>query len=277
MNRFVGRILFLFFLFPFLWTCSLFDAFRGFERNFISLPNLPGRLENLFDRLSVNGAGVFFEIKYFKDGKLKIGRVEYGRRGYIEMDRGLNLPVICKLMVRINGKDVLSFKEGGGISPFDAVKNPDGSVLLRLSWARGAVAKMFMEMRLAGVGVERINTARLYTEIDKLKLDDPWLLDWRYVKYRLSRGTFRVTYLKILESYRFSLRPDSVEGEVWYLNTPFSDAYTVNKTEGVSLFLIPGFYTLFSVSGNHFKCFDLSVNYEGELEIFPRVNTWFDN
>ncbi len=251
------------------------------ERVIISFPEPMDNLKGVWKGENPGVFQILFEVRYFKAEKIRIGRMKYrsGDKNYIEIDKRPNSPVTCCLMVIRNGKGVLTFKEGGGIFPFDAVVDSEGRIVLRLSWERGPIARVFMEMKLSGAGIERINTPRLYGEIDNLNLKDPWSLDWGYVKYRLATGSFRKTYLRLLDSYSFSLESfineiggeEIFKGRKWYFNSPFSRVVVTNEGGSTILSLVPGFYTLFSMDMRGLECVYLSVDNGGNLEIFSEI------
>ncbi len=282
MRDFIKGLL-IFLLFHLITGCNLDDPVSRSQRVPILFPPIPPNLKNFtaFSEVSLPWK-IRLECRFFLGDRLRMR--EFGlketlnRAIYITLDKGLNNPITCRLMVVKNGEEVLDFKEAGGIFPFDVVTDSNGSFLLRLTYEKGPVAKIFMEMSLSGVRVERINTPKLYAEFEKLELDDPWSLDWGYVKYRLSMGSFRKSYFRVLDSYEFNLEGFSGgqelirSGEVWSLNTPFSGSHMSDENGNVTLSLSPGFYTLFSLDKGSLKCMDLSLNDRGNLEIFPRMN-----
>ncbi len=278
MRKFAVSLLFLFFtlVFVFFVGCSLFETLNATERVKLSFPDMPGSMGKALDRFAANGVRMFFEVRYFRMGEVKTISVRYenARNGlfWVEMDRGVNTPVTFGLVLERDCSRVIKFKEGGGVFPFDANRGADGGIVLYLSWIRGPIASMFMKIKLAGGRIDRFNTKRLYMEVDKLNLKDPWLIDWHYVGLRLSAGYFRVTYLKFLYIYDLSvvLGLEGMEG-YWFFNTPFTARYTVSEEGRFHCRLSEGFYSLFSLDGKgEMRIVNLTVGEGGRIEIFSQ-------
>ena len=160
-----------------------------------------------------------------------------------------NLPITATPLVR---NDKIFLPPAGGVYPHDL--NEEKQSTLNLSWNQGFVAIILIRLISQGFDVSGLNSRRLSEEITARAEGDPWKLDIDHITEKLSRGNFRVNYIKMIPSRTVEMIPGA---GIWFLESPFFKPQHSGDQEILYLENLPqGFHRLFDVlTGSYFNLY----------------------
>jgi hypothetical protein len=194
----------------------------------IELPRLPAPWK---ERIRLDA----FRLSYIDEhGGLYTRVIDGGQRETeIETIKGFVIPVMAEPLAR-----GLKLPPSGGLYPIDR----EDERCLALSWKRGVVCSILLELASREIVLDCINTERLCREIEARSCGDPFRLDRVGIMESLVSGRFRVTDIKPLPSREISFCPGA---GVWFTESPFSLLYETETDEILHLTLSYGYHHLF--------------------------------
>ena len=159
---------------------------------------------------------------------------------YIGVRKGFAMPILAEPVLQPSAAGT-RLPPAGAIAPVDL--NYDNCLVL--SWERGFVCDILMQLAEIGIGIDSINIERLSHEIELRSDGDPFKIDRTRILESLSSGDFRVTDIRSLPESEVTINPGAGD---WFSESPFSPLYRTDGVAPTTLNLTHGFHQLFSLS-----------------------------